>query len=104
MDIFCKIIKKEEKAEIIYEDEDILAFLDKDPQTKGHTLIISKDHYEGINDIPTNTLNKIMAYAKIRATELSQEYNGIKIGFNSGTANEIGHFHCHILGIKKLEK
>jgi len=98
MDIFCKIIKKEAEAKILYEDEDILAFLDKDPQTKGHTLIIPKKHYEGILDIPENILNKILAYTKLRAKELSKDYKGIKIGFNSGTANEIGHFHLHILG------
>ena len=64
MDIFCKIIKKEAEAKILYEDEDILAFLDKDPQTKGHTLIIPKKHYEGILDIPENILNKILALAR----------------------------------------
>lgn len=99
MCIFCKIIKKEEKAKIIYEDENILAFLDKDPQTEGHTLVIPKKHFEGILDIPEDILNKIIIFSKIRANELSEKYKGIKIGFNSGTANEIGHFHCHIIGL-----
>ena len=99
MDIFCKIIKKEADAKIIYEDDDILAFLDIEPQTKGHTLIIPKKHYGGILDIPDHILNKILIYSKQRAKELMKNYTGIKIGFNSGTANEIGHFHLHIFGI-----
>lgn len=50
--IFCKIINKEIPAEIVYEDEDFLAFLDINPRSAGHTQVIPKDHYRWVWEIP----------------------------------------------------
>ncbi len=50
--IFCKIVSKEIPASIVYEDENFLAFLSVDPQSPGHTLIIPKNHYRWVWDVP----------------------------------------------------
>jgi histidine triad (HIT) family protein len=50
--IFCKIVKKEIPAHIVYEDADFLAFLDIHPQSPGHTLVIPKKHYRWVWDVP----------------------------------------------------
>ncbi|MDR3557902.1 MAG: HIT domain-containing protein [Candidatus Pacebacteria bacterium] len=50
--IFCKIVKKEIPAYIVYEDDDFVAFLDINPQSPGHTLIIPKKHYRWTWDVP----------------------------------------------------
>ena len=50
--IFCKIVAKEIPAHIVYEDENFLAFLDIRPISPGHTLIIPKDHYRWVWDVP----------------------------------------------------
>lgn len=50
--IFCKIVRKEIPAEIVYEDENFLAFLDINPQSPGHTQVIPKDHYRWVWDVP----------------------------------------------------
>ena len=50
--IFCKIVKKEVPANIVYEDEKYLAFLDIHPQSPGHTLVIPKEHYRFVWDVP----------------------------------------------------
>jgi histidine triad (HIT) family protein len=50
--IFCKIVRKEIPAEIVYEDEDFLAFLDIHPQGAGHTQVIPKKHYRWVWDVP----------------------------------------------------
>jgi histidine triad (HIT) family protein len=50
--IFCRIVDKTEPAEIIFENEKVLAFLDNHPQTRGHLLLIPKDHIRWIYDIP----------------------------------------------------
>ena len=50
--IFCKIIKKEIPAQIVYEDENFLAFLDINPQSPGHTQVIPKQHYRWVWDVP----------------------------------------------------
>ena len=53
--IFCKIVKKEIPAEIVYEDENFLAFLDIKPMGPGHTQVIPKKHYRWVWDLPTQT-------------------------------------------------
>ena len=50
--IFCKIVKKEIPANIVYEDKDFLAFLDIHPQSAGHTQVIPKEHYRWVWDVP----------------------------------------------------
>ena len=50
--IFCKIVKREIPAEIVYEDDDFLAFLDIRPQAPGHTQVIPKQHYRYVWDLP----------------------------------------------------
>ncbi len=50
--IFCKIVSKEIPAEIVYEDDKFLAFLDINPRSAGHSLVIPKDHYRWVWDIP----------------------------------------------------
>jgi len=50
--IFCKIVKKEIPAHIVYDDEDFLAFLSIDPRSPGHTLVIPKKHYRWVWDVP----------------------------------------------------
>jgi len=50
--VFCKIINKKIPAEVVYEDNDFLAFLDINPQTPGHTQVIPKKHYRWVWDVP----------------------------------------------------
>lgn len=50
--IFCKIVRKEIPAEIVYENDEFLAFLDINPRSPGHTLVIPKEHYRWVWDVP----------------------------------------------------
>ena len=50
--LFCKIVAKELPAEIVYEDDNFLAFMDINPRSPGHTLVIPKDHYRWVWDVP----------------------------------------------------
>jgi len=52
--VFCKIIAKQIPANVVYEDEDFLAFLDINPKSPGHTLVIPKEHYRWVWDLPTD--------------------------------------------------
>ena len=73
--IFCKIARKEIPAEIVYEDEDFVAFLDIHPQSPGHTQVIPKEHYRWVWDVPNagayfETAKKIaLAQRKVFATD-----------------------------------
>src|SRR3990172_6735218 len=72
---FCKIINKEVDSYTLFENEKILAFLDIDPISKGHTLIIPKKHYKDISDTPKDTLTKIMLAAKKVSKDLLSIFN-----------------------------
>ena len=99
--IFCKIIQKTAPASTLYEDNTITAFLDIRPLNKGHTLIIPKNHYLDIFDIPKNDLQTIHTTAKTLsvAIKTATRADGISIIQQNGKAagQEIFHFHVHIV-------
>jgi len=96
--LFCKIIKGEIPCYKIYENAFVLAFLDINPDSDGHTLIIPKEHFTDIDDINTNTLNEILKSAKIVKKLLEEKLNcnGMSLLQNNGSVQEIKHFHLHL--------
>jgi len=99
--IFCKIVKGEIPSKKVYEDKDVLAFLDINPANPGHTLIIPKKHFEGILDIDDATLSKLITVAKKVAAKMKQELNtaGLNIVQSNGKAagQVINHIHFHVI-------
>ncbi len=99
--IFCKIIRKEAPASILYEDDQILAFMDIRPVSEGHMLIIPKHHYVDIFDTPeevlaaTHKVSKKIAAAVKKATKA----DGISIVQQNGKAagQDIFHLHVHVI-------
>lgn len=96
--IFCKIINKEKNAEIIYEDEKIISFLDIDPINKGHLFIVPKKHCLDLDDLDEDTTVDIMKFS-VKATRILKRVfkpDGYSIMQNGGYFNDIGHYHMHI--------
>ncbi len=104
--LFCKIIKKEIKSYTIYEDEICLAFLDINPKSNGHTLIIPKKHTKDLEDIDIETINHIFKVAKELSTILKEKlkYVGLQLVQNNGICQEIKHFHLHLIPIYNNDK
>ena len=96
--IFCKIVAEEIPCYKLYEDNDVIAFLNIYPESNGHTLIIPKNHYKDFDDIDLETLNKILAGAKLLANKLVDKLNcdGFTLIQNNGAVQEIMHYHLHI--------
>lgn len=95
--IFCKIVEGKIKSWKVFEDENILAFLDVYPANKYHTLVISKKHYENVFDMPEKELVEIMKAIKI-LVNLYKEKLGIKniqILNSSGIEAQQTVPHCH---------
>ena len=94
--IFGKIIRVEIPATKVYEDEKCLAFMDINPVSKGHILLIPKDHYEWMQDVP----NELLAYLFIKTKELMI---GMKKGLScdyiqvSVVGKDVPHFHIHLM-------
>lgn len=99
--IFCKIVKGEIPCQKIYEDNKILVFLDINPVHKGHTLIIPKEHHEGIIDMPDDTLGELAKVAKkiSKAVKKATGVAGFNIVQNNGAdaGQDVFHFHMHII-------
>lgn len=98
--IFCKIISKQIPNHTVYEDENVLAFLDIFPHAKGHTVVIPKKHYENLSDMPNNEWQNIAVGLKKATEKIQSVLNpiGINIGINdrSPAGQVVPHVHWHI--------
>ncbi len=94
--IFGKIINREVPANIIYEDDDFLSFMDIHPVAKGHLLIIPKAQYTWIQDVPDTVLAKSMLLAKkhIHAMKKAIGCDYVQL---TVVGNEVPHFHIHLI-------
>lgn len=104
--LFCKIVSKEIASEIIYEDDQIIAIKDIEPQAPIHFLIIPKVHYDSILTVPAR--NEIITQIHIVANRLALKYGVVDTGFrlvnNCGEngGQSVLHLHYHILGGRNL--
>ena len=92
--IFCKIANKEILAEIIWENNDFLAFLDIDPNTKGHTLVVPKKHFRWTYDIPN--FGEYFEVAKKIALACITGLQAEWVSFMT-VGVHISHAHIHVL-------
>ena len=96
--IFCKIVNGDIPSMKVYEDDICLAYLDINPDSDGHTLIIPKKHYKDMFDTPSDVVFHILEIAKKLMKELQKRLNcdGFTLLNNIGEIQEVKHFHLHI--------
>ena len=96
--LFCKIANDEIPSFKIYEDDIVIAFLDINPDSDGHTLIIPKKHFTDLDDIDLDTLNHINKVSKDIKLLLEKKLGceGISLLQNNGFVQEIKHYHLHL--------
>ena len=96
--IFCKIINNEIPSYTIYEDDIVKVFLDINPLSNGHTLIIPKKHYKDLSDIEEDVLNHILKIAKEIKLRIEEKLNpdGLTLIQNNGCVQEVKHYHLHL--------
>lgn len=103
--IFCKMAAGEIKPDIVYEDQDILAFRDINPQAPVHILLIPKQHVPTLNDLDDPGLaGKLLQTATLLAKQEGLSANGYRtvINCNADGGQEVYHLHLHLLGGRKL--
>jgi len=105
--IFCKIAKKEIGASVLYEDNEIIAFNDRDPQAPTHVLVIPKEHIGTANDITKGTqslIGKMTMAAKKVAKDAGIADSGYRLVINCGKdgGQLVEHLHLHLLGGRGL--
>jgi histidine triad (HIT) family protein len=105
--IFCRIIGGEEMVSVVYEDNRAIAFLDVQPVSQGHTLVVSKEHFETLFDVPEDLLAHCMAVAKriapgMRRAVGAQAINVFSANGKAG-GQDVLHFHMHLIPIREGE-
>ncbi len=94
--IFCKIVNKEITAEIVYEDDEMMAFLDINPLVSGDLLLIPKEHYERMPDVPDDLLKNIFLRAKHLMPPMKKALGADPIALVVW-GMDVLHFHIHLI-------
>ena len=99
--IFCDIISKSREGHFIYEDNHHVAFLDKYPIDKGHVLVVPRQHYEKITDMPENKVGELFSQIPKIAKAIMASTGAVAFSLaqNNGRAAKqiIPHVHVHII-------
>ncbi|HEV2956967.1 MAG TPA: HIT domain-containing protein [Xanthobacteraceae bacterium] len=96
--LFCRISRREVAAHIIYEDERLLAFLDRGPIRPGHTQIVPKAHFPYFDDAPADLLAAVVTVGQKLARAMKRTLNVPRVAFLF-TGGDIAHVHAHAVPI-----
>lgn len=103
--LFCEIVNENVPADKVYENEYVCAFLDINPVNKGHVLLVPKEHYRNLHELPDSLVEKLAVKTKALASAIRQTVSadGINIGMNNGEAAGQVIFHAHIHIMPRFE-
>jgi histidine triad (HIT) family protein len=101
--IFCRIIGGEEMVSVVHEDERTIAFLDIQPMSRGHMLVVTKDHYETLFDLPEDLAAHCLAVARRLAPGLQKAMGAQALNLFSANGRaggqDVMHFHLHLIPV-----
>ena len=97
--IFCKIIRGDERAYILFENEISLAFLDTRPLFAGHCLLVPKEHHEVLANLPAALVAPLFQTAQLMEQAIEEALNadGTFIAINNRVSQSVPHLHVHIV-------
>jgi histidine triad (HIT) family protein len=103
--LFCRIASGDEAAEIVFEDDVSLAFLDNRPLFHGHSLLIPREHHVTLADLPAKLLGPLFANAQLlsRAIPEAMEKPGSFVALNNVVSQSVPHLHVHVVPRKKKD-
>jgi histidine triad (HIT) family protein len=99
--VFCGIVKKEIPAEIVYEDEFVVAFRDANPAAPVHILVVPREHIPTLNDIPPG--DPVLSHIGSAVTRIAEDFGVAQSGYrffinvNKGGGQVIFHLHAHLV-------
>jgi histidine triad (HIT) family protein len=94
--VFCRIVSGEIPSTRVYEDEDVVAFLDIRPIREGHVQIVPKQHYDYYEDMPAELAGKIVALGQRFGKAAKKLYGVKRVGFMF-TGGDVAHAHAHVV-------
>ena len=97
--VFCKIANGETLAAVVFEDDGSLAFLDHRPLFPGHCLLMPKNHFETLGDLPKELIAPFFSATQLlaRAVELALDAEGTFVAINNRVSQSVPHLHVHIV-------
>jgi histidine triad (HIT) family protein len=104
--LFLQIVRREKPSYGVYEDEQVYAFLDIEPHSKGHTLVVPKRPCADIEEIdgPLGATILLAAQKVVKALRTLYDYEGVVLHqVNGEQAQEIRHFHLHVYGTLRID-
>jgi histidine triad (HIT) family protein len=96
---FCQIIAGDEPSHVVFEDERTLAFLDNRPLFPGHSLLVPRDHYETLADLPDDLIAPLFANARMlsKAIPKAMRKPGSFVAINNVVSQSVPHLHVHVV-------
>ena len=103
--LFCRIASGEEAAEVVFEDELSLAFLDNRPLFHGHSLLIPREHHVTLADLPAKLLGPLFANAQLLSLAIPEAMGkpGSFVALNNVVSQSVAHLHVHVVPRKKKD-
>jgi histidine triad (HIT) family protein len=97
--LFCRIVSGELPATIVFEDEKSVAFLDHRPLFHGHTLLVPRQHFETLGDLPASIVGPYFKNAQLlaRAVEFALDAEGTFVAMNNRVSQSVPHLHVHVV-------
>jgi len=104
--VFCHIARGAERSHVVFEDESSIAFLDARPLFPGHVLLIPKQHFETLADLPDEEVGRFFKNAKFLsvAVESAMEAEGTFVALNNKVSQSVPHLHVHIVPRRKGDR
>jgi len=103
--LFCGIVSDEVDATIVFQDDISLAFLDHRPLFPGHCLLVPREHFETLSDLPQELIGPFFENVQLltRAVELALEAEGSFVAMNNRVSQSVPHLHVHIVPRRKKD-
>ncbi len=97
--IFCDIVRGAIPADIVYQDDESVAFLDTRPLFEGHVLLVPREHYETLADVPAGSVQPLFAAAQklSRAVQAGMGAEGTFVAINNRVSQSVPHLHVHVV-------
>ena len=97
--LFCRIVSGEVPATLVYVDKNAIAFLDHRPLFHGHTLLVPREHFETLVDLPQPLVGSFFEAAQklAQAVEFAMEAEGTFVAMNNRVSQSVPHLHVHIV-------
>jgi histidine triad (HIT) family protein len=96
---FCQIVAGDDPSHVVFEDEHTLAFLDNRPLFPGHSLLVPRDHYETLADLPDELVSPLFESARLLSVAIPKAMRkpGSFVAMNNVVSQSVPHLHVHVV-------